>query len=357
MAARSVPLCLRRLSAGAAVAAVVVAGCTDGASGRADQRADGRAGPNPGVLPTLPGGLALEATDPAAALTGTDLAYGTPRPSEQATADALLDAPEVAAVLARRVLLVSEARHLADVVAITLVGREVFDEAALAAFQEGLVAGLVGAEVDREALAGRPVLVGEGAERAAVAWAEGDLLAVVLAPRAQDARTVAARQLEARSRGEVGSTDPATPMAALPADAAFVEVPTVAFAPIPPPEEEPDGPDVPGLAGARAVEGRYGVTAGERRSVVWAFALDPAAHPTAESVEPLLGPLVSGRAGGAPATATEVIDRVVVAATAPPGQRSAQAFRHQGLVLLVEGERPDQLEAVVTAWITALGPG
>jgi hypothetical protein len=44
------------------------------------------------------------------------------------------------------------------------------------------------------------------------------------------------------------------------------------------------------------------------------------------------------------------------AATNPPGTRSARAFRHQGLVLLVEGDRPDQLDAVLTAWITALGP-
>ena len=46
-----------------------------------------------------------------------------------------------------------------------------------------------------------------------------------------------------------------------------------------------------------------------------------------------------------------------MSATVPEGERSAQAFRHQGLVLLVEGLRPDQLDAVVTAWITALGPG
>jgi len=146
-------------------------------------------------------------------------------------------------------------------------------------------------------------------------------------------------------------------MAALAVDAAFVEVPNVAFAPIPPPEEEPVSPFSPALAGAAAVQGRYGVIAGERRTVVWALALDPAAHPSAESVAPLLGPLVAERAGGAPTEATELIDRIVVSADAPVGERSARAFRHQGLVLLAEGVRPDQLDALVTAWITALGPG
>jgi hypothetical protein len=350
-------LCLRRLAAGVAVAAVGLAGCTDDGPGRPDQLSEGRDGPNPGALPTLPGGLALAATDPAAALTGTDLAYGTPLPSEQLAAEGLLATPEVSAVVVRRVLQLPGARHVADVVAITIDGAEVFDEPALAAFQEGLVAGLVGADARREELVGRPVVVGEGLERAGVAWTEGDLVAVVLAPSPDDARAVATRQLEARQRGEVGSIDPATPMAALPAEAAFVELPTVTFAPIPPPEEEPDGPEVPGLPGALAVQGRYGVTAGERRTVAWSFALDLATHPTAESVVPLLGPLVSGRAAGAPATAAEVIDRIVVSAMVPEGERSAQAFRHQGLVVLVEGERPDQLDAVVTAWITALGPG
>jgi hypothetical protein len=38
-----------------------------------------------------------------------------------------------------------------------------------------------------------------------------------------------------------------------------------------------------------------------------------------------------------------------------PGAPSTQVFRHQGLVLLVEGDRPDQVDAVTTAWIAALG--
>ena len=55
--------------------------------------------------------------------------------------------------------------------------------------------------------------------------------------------------------------------------------------------------------------------------------------------------------------AVEVIDRVVLASTNPDGVPSARVFRHKGLVLLVEGERADQLDAVVSAWINDLGPG
>ena len=332
--------------------------CTDDGPGRPDEVGDDRRGPNAGPLPTIPGGVELTAVEPAAGLVGEGLAYGTPLPSEQLAAEALAGSPEVADVVARRVLLEADARHLADVVLVTLEGAELFDEGSLAAFERALVVSLGGgADVDDAEVAGRPALVAVGEEATVVAHREGSLLTVVRAAAEADARLVATRQVEARARGEVGSLDPRTPMAALAVDAAFVEVPNVAFAPIPPPEEEPVSPSPPALAGAAAVQARYGVIAGERRTVVWALALDPAAHPSAESVAPLLGPLVAERAGGAPTEATELIDRIVVSADAPVGERSARAFRHQGLVLLAEGVRPDQLDALVTAWIPALGPG
>lgn len=344
------------------------AACTDDGPGRSDVAGDDRRGPNRGPLPTLPGGLELAPVEPAAAFVGDGLAHGTPLPSEQLAAEALVEAPEVSAAVARRVILDPEARHLADVMAVTLEGSEILDEQGLAAFERALVAGLAGLElhvdgdsagagVAEEELAGRPVLVAGGGDGWTVAHREGDLVVVVVAATEADARLVATRQLEARARGEVGALEPRTPMAALPAEAAFVEVATVAFAPIPPLEDEPLGPGPPALPGAAGVQGRYGVVAGERRTVAWSFPLDQAVHPSAESVAPLLGALVSERAGGAPADAAEVLDRIVVSADAPVGERSARAFRHQGLVLVLEGERPDQLDAVVTAWISALGPG
>jgi hypothetical protein len=135
-----------------------------------------------------------------------------------------------------------------------------------------------------------------------------------------------------------------------------VPIATVSFAGIPPPEEEATSPVPPTLSGATGVHGRYGVVAGERRTTVWVFTLDPATYPTAEALDPVLPSLASSRADGAAAQPAEVVDRVVLTAANEPGQPTAAVFRHQSLVLLVEGERPDQVEAVVTAWITALGP-
>jgi hypothetical protein len=153
--------------------------------------------------------------------------------------------------------------------------------------------------------------------------------------------------------GAVGQAEPFTPLVSLPIDAAFVSVPTVTFEPIPPPEEEPP-PEPPALPGATGVQGRYGVVAGERRTTAWAYTLDPATYPSAESLQPALEALVSARAGGAPIETTEVLDHLVVGADGPEGSPSVRAFRHQGLALVVEGMDPAQLDAVITAWLTAL---
>jgi FAD/FMN-containing dehydrogenase len=127
----------------------------------------------------------------------------------------------------------------------------------------------------------------------------------------------------------------------------------VAFQVIPPPEEEP-APEPPALPGATGLEGRYGVVAGERRTVVWVFTFDPAVYPSAEALEPALAALASSRAGGAPAEGVEVVDRVVQRATGTGGAPSARGFRHHRLAVLVEGMDPAQVDAVVSAWITVL---
>ena len=122
----------------------------------------------------------------------------------------------------------------------------------------------------------------------------------------------------------MGAAEPFTPLVPLPIDAAFVPLPTVSFQPIPPEEEPPPVP--PGLPGATGVQGRYGVEAGERRTTAWAYTLDPATYPSAESLEPALAALVSARAGGAPVESTEVLGRVVLSADGPEGSPSVRAF-------------------------------
>src|SRR3546814_14859413 len=50
---------------------------------------------------------------------------------------------------------------------------------------------------------------------------------------------IATRMIEAWARGERGTGELRTPLVATPAGAVFVPVPTVAFTPFAPPEEEP----------------------------------------------------------------------------------------------------------------------
>jgi hypothetical protein len=338
----------------AAVAAglVLLVACTssddDGGTAARDEQA-----PNPGALPTLAGGLDLEEVDPVRFLVGDGLAYGAPLPSEQAAAEGFLVDPEVREVLVRRVHSLTSGRFVADVLLLRLDGDELFDVGVLDAFVEGLVATLGGAAPRDVVVGDRTTLRSQGPDGAAQGFREGDLVVLVRAPVVEDAALVVNRQLAAAAAGTRGSLDPVTPLVGLPVDAAFVPVPTVAFEPFGSPEEEPV-PAAPILIGGTSLQGRYGVVAGERRTVVWAFTLDPATYPSAEVLQPALGSLASTRAGGAPPTLVEVGGRVVQVAVGGPEQLSATAFRHEGLALLVEGTDPAQVDAAVTAWIAAL---
>lgn len=334
---------------------IVVAACSRGEAGAPDVVGDDRRGANPGPLPTLPGGLALDEVDPLSLLVGADLAFGAPLPSEQAAAEAFANDPEVRAVNVRRVHELSTGRLLADVLVLTLEGAELFDEGVLQAFQDGIVEGLSGGEVESLELVGRRTLHAVGT-MSVVAFREGNALAVVSASADADAVLVVTRQLEARARGEVGTGEPRTPLVATPAESAFVPVASIAFTPFTPPEEE-EPPEPPGLPGATVVQGRYGVVAGERRTVVWGIAVDVGVHPTAESLEPSMRELVAARSGGVAPEAVELVDRVVLIADGALGEPSAQAFRHAGVVVLVEGTDAAQVAAVTSAWITALAGG
>ena len=344
----------RRRLAALATAGILLVACSGDDSTAEAPRGD--RGPNRIVPPTLAGGVALTAVDAAGVLVGEGLAFGTPLPSEQLAAEAYLADPEVASALARRVHSRRDGRLLGRALVLTLDGDELFDEGVLDAFVRGIVAAEGGGAEEDLTLAGRAALRSQGADGTAIGFLEGDQLVVVQGPDERVVRVVVERQLAAIAAGAPGSLDPVTPLVAVPVSAAFVTVPTLTFQPIPPPEEEPP-PEPPVLPGATGVEGRYGVVAGERRTTVWVFALDPATYPSAEVLEAALAVLVSSRSGGAPAEGVEVVDRVVQRATGGGGAPSARAFRHQGIAILVEGGDPAQIDAVVSAWIAVLAAG
>jgi hypothetical protein len=342
----------RRRAAALLLVGLVAAAC--GGDGGSDDVAREDQGPNRAPPRTLAGGVELHAVDPISLLVGEGLAYGEPLPSEQAAADAYLEDPEVAAAVARRVYSRRDGRLLAQALVLGLDGDEIFDDAVLDAFVEASVGTLGDGTAASVTVGGREALRSQGDRGTVVGYREGDQLLVLRGAQEQDVAAVLDRQVAAFTARVPGAEEPFTPLVPTPVDAAFVPVPTVTFQPIPPPEEEPV-PPTPTLRGATGWQGRYGVVAGERRTTIWAYTLDiPGTYASAESLDPVLAGLVSERAGGVEAEESEVFGRIVVRADGPEGATSARAFRHRGIVLLVEGLVPRQLDAVISAWLRAL---
>jgi hypothetical protein len=345
---------LRHLAASLLVGALGLGACSSGdAAPETDGATTVDAGPNAGALPTLAGGLELPSVAPTRVLTGDGLVYGTPLPSQQAAADAFLEDPEVKAVTARQIYSTRDGRLVGDALVLTLDGAELFDQSVLDAFVEGVAGSLGGDEQDEVELGGRTVERSRGPDGTTIAYVEGDAVVVVRGAEGHDVGVVVERQLAALAAGAEGAADPQTPLTTLPIDAAFVRVPSVSFEVMPPPEDE-EPPEPPTLPGGTAVQGRYGVVAGERRTTVWAYTVDPQTYPWAEPLDGALAQLVSARTGGAEATTQELLGRLVQRADGADGEVAARAFRHGGLALVVEGTDPAQLDAVVSAWIDAL---
>lgn len=344
------------MGAGVAAVLVLAAACSGGKAGPASDAVDDRAAPNSVPLPTIEGGVELAKVDLRAVLVAEGLSFGQALPSEQAAADAFTEDTEVVSAVARHVLSVASKRLVARVVVLELDGPEIFDVGVLDGFVRGVIGAYGDGPVEEVEMGAQMTFRSVGEASTAHGFRLGNLLVVVLAPVSEDATLVVERQVSARAAGGLGAADPATPMYVRSADAAFVAVPTVSFLPIPPPEDEPP-PAPPSFPGATGMQGRYGVVAGERRTVAWSFTVDPGTYPSAERLEPAIAALVTARAGGTVAKITEVLDRVVLAADAAPGVEgalAARAFRHGALVVLVEGRDAAQLDAVVSDWISAL---
>ena len=169
------------------------------------------AGPNTLPPQTLPGGVELAAVDPLRLLGGEGLAYGQPLPSEQAAAEAYLEDPEVASVMARRLHSRGDGRRMGDVLVLELNGAEIFDQTVLDAFVGGAVGALGDGTTEVVTIAGRPVLRSQGPSGTAMGYREGNQLMLVRGPAPEDIGGVVARQLQALAAGAVGAAEPLHP--------------------------------------------------------------------------------------------------------------------------------------------------
>src|SRR3546814_19177916 len=104
------------------VLTLALTACSGGGSSAPDAAGGGGGQREEAPIPTLAGGVELAAVDPASVLTGANLAFGAPSPSEDAAAQSFTSPPEVPAATARRVYDAAAGRRLGDVVALLLDG-------------------------------------------------------------------------------------------------------------------------------------------------------------------------------------------------------------------------------------------
>ena len=173
------------------------------ATGRGDGEPDDGRPPAALPPPTLAGGVELVAVDPPRLLAGEGLAYGQPLPSQQAAADAYLEDPEVAAVVARpRLQPCRRPPPRRRARCSTLNGAEIFDETVLDAFVSGAVGALGDGTTEVVTIADRPVLRSTGPDGIVLGYREGNQLMLVRGANDKDVATIVERQLQAlRRRG------------------------------------------------------------------------------------------------------------------------------------------------------------
>jgi hypothetical protein len=88
------------------------------------------------------------------------------------------------------------------------------------------------------------------------------------------------------------------------------------------------------------------------RAVAGGLAVPLAAASSAELLEPAIAALVAARAGTP--TTSYVESRVVWSANPTDDRPAVRAFRHQNVIVFVQGADPIQLDALVAAWINNL---
>jgi hypothetical protein len=308
--------------------------------------------------PLIKSELDVQRVAPESVLVATGFAFGAARPSVQAALDVYR--PDKA-VLGAAVRLVTDTASLAPAADMTVLAldptvfhdREVFE-----GYLRGFIQG-IGASVTAADVAGvRTLRAGPAADGSLLRAYLHENLLIVARGRDDDAlaRLVAA-QLTAIAAGQVGTADLATPMRVVQPGELFVNVPTVGFVAYPATETPPPAPVLSGASGAvTGIETRLVAVAGERRGTTWVIGTSAGAFPTAESLTPAIDALATARYGSAP-TSSEVGGRVVVSAGPGPGGEMLRVFRYQDVVVVIEGIESDQLDAIVSAWSAALGPG
>jgi hypothetical protein len=337
---------IRALALALAVA-VALAGCGGDSSQEADPTTTDERDVRAAGTTSTQAPLALDVVDPNQVLVADGVRWGSATTPLAAAVDAVRADPLVLAAEAAVAWDPGAVEPIADVAAVALDPSGFTDVAMVDDYvtQVGKAMGEAAGEVSRS-------------------FRHENVLVVLLGANADRIRDLHAGMQSAIARGLVGSALRSTPMKQIPPGSVFLELPTARFdlfaAPETPPstgtpttealDPPPETPALPGGTG-QVADGRWVVVAGEVRAVAWSIAVPLSTFDAAEALEGAIGALIEDRPGG-PLTSF-IGDRTVWSSDGDE-EPSTRVFRHENAAVVIHGDDPAQLDALVGEWIGAL---
>ena len=296
--------------------------------------------------------------DPTSLLAADGFVFGGPEPETVLAADGIGSDPLVQRALARTVYSAETGEELATLLAVVLEPGVFTSAAAVNGFVGGLATGLIGTDDPP-----MPVPIGgfdgfaaSSGQRSIVAFRVDNVVVMVEADSPATAGAVGEAVAVADSTGAGVDSTTMTPFSDVDPFSVFSPLAGFEFAVFPTDEEKVDLPFEPlpvptldGLAGFPV--GELVVIGNEIRGAAWAVPVSRASYASAEDlIEPMRN-LAATRSGGA-ATEQVIAGRTVYGGDAV---ESIRVFRHENLVLVVDGFDRVNADAIVAAWARSVG--
>ncbi len=304
--------------------------------------------------------LELGDRDPTSLLSAEGFVFGDPGPESVLAADGVGSDPLVQRALARTVYELDTGEPAATLLAVVLAPGVFTSDAAVNGFVGGLATGVLDTN-------DQPTLVPVGAadgfaassgQMSVVAFRIDNVVVMIEAASLTTAAAVGEAVAAAASTGVEVDATTGTPFTEVDPFSVFAPLAGFDFAAFPTDEEKVDLPfeplPVPTLAGLAGFPvGELVVIGNEIRGAAWAVPVSGASYESGEDlIEPMRN-LAATRSGGG------TVEQVIAGRTVYAGDavESIRVFRHENLVLVVDGFDRVNADAFVAAWARSLDTG